>query len=217
MISLERIPGPLAPVYEKAARLAIETYYRPTAEEITARFNAGLLLDIGAGPGYLPIEIARRLPAARVVCLDLSRQLIQRARRNAQSAGVADRLEFIVGHAAVTPFEDDRFDMVISTGVLHSLRDPQAFFFEVRRVLKKNAQAWVYDPARVSGHIDVDRWKKSLTLRERFFLWLFKRIRIYKEATPLKKRQVEKMLVKTDFDGVDIETTRHEIRIRLQK
>lgn len=92
MISIERIPGPLAPVYEKAARLVIKTYYRPVAEEIVARFDAGLFLDIGAGPGYLPIEVARLSPAARVVCLDLSRQLMQRARRNAESASVASRL-----------------------------------------------------------------------------------------------------------------------------
>jgi ubiquinone/menaquinone biosynthesis C-methylase UbiE len=214
---MERIPGPLAPVYEKAARLAIETYYRPLAGEITAQFGAGLFLDIGAGPGYLPIEISRRSPAARVICLDLSRQLIRRARRNAQSAGVAERMAFTVGHAAMIPFGADRFDMVISTGVLHSLEDPRAFFVEVRRVLKKGAQAWVFDPARVTGHIDADRWKKSLTPRERFLLWLFKRIGIHKEARALKKQQVEDMLVRTDFDHIDIETTRHDIRIRLVK
>lgn len=217
MFSIERIPGPLASVYEKAARMAIESYYRRVAEEVVGRLGAGLILDIGTGPGYLPIEIARLCGNLRVVCVDLSRQLIRRARCNAVAAGVDGQLAYVVCQAAAAPFGAERFDMVISTGMLHSLKDPQGFFSEVQRVLKNGGEAWVYDPARVSGHIDVGRWKRSLTVRERFFLWLFKVLRIHKSAKPLQPRQVEEMLAHTAFAGVHIETSRHDIRIRLRK
>lgn len=107
--------------------------------------------------------------------------------------------------------------MVISTGMLHALRDPQGFFGEVRRVLRKDGEALIYDPARVSGHIDIGRWKRTLTLRERFFLWFFTRLGIHTPARPPQKRQVEAFLEKIDFAEVDIETTRDDIRIRLRK
>ena len=98
-IIIQRIPGPLAPLYEKATRMAIEGYYRRIAGEIASHLKEGIILDLGTGPGYLPIEIARMSPAIRVVGIDLGRTLIKMARANAIKAGVADRLDFRTGNA----------------------------------------------------------------------------------------------------------------------
>ena len=56
---IERIPGVLASTYEKATRLVIDTYYCEVAKEVVAHLDDGIILDIGTGPGYLPIEIAK--------------------------------------------------------------------------------------------------------------------------------------------------------------
>ena len=58
-LKIERIPGPLASSYEKATRLAIDLYYSKVADEIVSNFQQGLMLDLGTGPGYLPIEILK--------------------------------------------------------------------------------------------------------------------------------------------------------------
>ena len=66
-LRIERIPAVLATSYEKATRLAIESYYQQVAEEIVADFEEGALLDLGTGPGYLPVEIAKLSPAITIL------------------------------------------------------------------------------------------------------------------------------------------------------
>ena len=96
-LKIERIPGPLASSYEKATRLAIDIYYRKVAEEIVSTFKGGLLLDLGTGPGYLPIEIVKKSLDIKIIGIDLSRKLIQMAQQNAEKAGVSDRIDFQSG------------------------------------------------------------------------------------------------------------------------
>ena len=131
-IYVERIPGPFITLYEKAARMAIDTYYVPVAEEVVASLKGGHILDLGIGPGYLPIEIAKRSPHITVHGIDLSRGLIEKARLNASKAGVSRQLHFEVGNASRLKFDDGSFDMVISTGMFHTLKDPIKVLKECR-------------------------------------------------------------------------------------
>ncbi|MEJ2165145.1 MAG: class I SAM-dependent methyltransferase, partial [Desulfobacterales bacterium] len=79
LFKIERIPGVLASSYEKATQLAIDSYYSQVAEEIVSYFKEGTILDLGTGPGHLPVEILKRSPAIRIVGVDLSHKLIQMA------------------------------------------------------------------------------------------------------------------------------------------
>src|SRR6185436_20456875 len=54
------------------------------------------VLDIGAGAGLLGIYVAKRLPEARVVLVDSNARAAGCAKRNAERAGVADRVEVLV-------------------------------------------------------------------------------------------------------------------------
>lgn len=214
---IERIPGLLASSYEKATRLAIDIYYSKVAEEIVSCFKQGLILDLGTGPGYLPIEIVKRSSDIKIVGLDLSRILIQMAKRNSQNAGLADRLDFQFGNAARLRFDDSSFDMVLSTGMLHSLRDPVKVFKEIYRVLKKGGEAWIYDPAKIASYIDRKKWNASLTRRERFFLWVFTALNLLRPIKTFNREQVVEMIQATDFEILSIEEEKDEIKIRLRK
>jgi ubiquinone/menaquinone biosynthesis C-methylase UbiE len=216
-IKIERIPGPLASSYEKATRLAIDIYYHKVACEIVSRFTEGLILDLGTGPGYLPIEIVKSAPNIKIVGVDLSRKLIQMARENAQNAGFADRLDYQVGNSAKLRFDAAAFDMVLSTGMLHSLKDPVKVFREIYRVLKNGGQAWIYDPAKVAFYIDREKWRASLTHRERFFLWMFTSLRLLKPIKTYRRDQVVEMIRDIDFEIISIEEEKGEIKIKLRK
>ena len=48
----EAIPGWAVGIYERAARLAVDSYYAPLAQEIVAELTSGRILDVGTGPGY---------------------------------------------------------------------------------------------------------------------------------------------------------------------
>ena len=214
---IERIPGVLASTYEKATRLVIDTYYCEVAKEVADHLDGGIILDIGTGPGYLPIEIAKASSSIKIVGVDLSRRLIQIAQSNALKAGLADRLTFQTGNAAQLRFGNSSFDMVISTGMLHSLKNPVKVLQEIYRVLRAGREAWVFDPAKVISQVDRKRWKASLNQRERFFLWLFKLFGLHKPIKTYTREQAMALIEQTDFKHYRIDAVENEIRIKLQK
>jgi len=216
-LKIERIPGPLAPSYEKATRLAIDIYYKKVAAEIVSSFNEGVILDLGTGPGYLPIEILKKSSNIRIVGVDLSRRLIKMARENAQRAGLSDRLNFEFGDSSDLRFDEGEFDMVLSTGMLHSLKQPIKVFNEIYRVLKKSGEAWIYDPAKVAFYIDRDKWKASLSRWDRIFLQLFRAFGLLGPIKTYSPAQVREMLNSTDFEILSIEAQKDEIKIKLKK
>jgi ubiquinone/menaquinone biosynthesis C-methylase UbiE len=216
-LRIERIPCVLASSYEKATRMVIDSYYSQVAEEVSANLPGGIILDMGTGPGYLPIEIAKRSLNVRIIGIDLSRKLIKIARSNAVKAGLSDRLTFQPGNAGRLEFADSSFDMVISTGMLHSLKAPVKVIQEIYRVLKSGKEAWIFDPAKVASQVDRQKWKASLNLRERFFLLLFQLLGLHKPIKTYTREQATALIEKTNFKNYRIDALENEIRIKLQK
>lgn len=216
-IKIERIPGVLASSYEKATKLAVESYYHQVAEEVVSVFKEGLLLDLGTGPGNLPVEIIKLAPGIQIVGVDLSRQLIRMARARALKAGFSKRIVFEVANAAKLRFNDESFDMVISTGMLHSLKNPTKVLKEIYRVLKPGADAWILDPARITHYIDKSRWRASLNLRERFFLWLFGLLGLQKPIELYSRNEVVPKIEAAGFMSYTVDEGDGEIRIKLKK
>src|SRR5262245_24148157 len=126
------------------------------------------VLDIGCGTGTLAIAAARHIvPSGAVYGIDASPPMIARARRKAAKAGV--QVDFKVAVAENLPFPDGRFDVVLSTLMLHHLprKTRQQCAKEIRRVLKSGGRVLAVDfgrggghglPARFHrhGHVDVD-------------------------------------------------------------
>ncbi len=216
-IKYERIPAVLAPSYEKASRMVIDGYYSKVADEIVSHIRQGVILDLGTGPGYLPVEIVKRAPDINLTGVDLSRKLIHMARANAQKAGLSSQLSFEVGNSARLRFDDAVFDMVISTGMLHSLKNPVNVLTEINRVLKDGAEAWIYDPANVIQYINKKKWKASLNLRDRFFLWIFGLLGLHKPIAVYRKIDVVPMIEAAGFKKFEIKEGAREIRIKLTK
>ncbi|QDK43722.1 peptide chain release factor N(5)-glutamine methyltransferase [Bdellovibrio sp. ZAP7] len=81
---------------------------RPETEQIVEealawakdKDQAYTLLDLGTGTGCLGLSILKELPNAKLVSVDVSADAIAVAKRNAQSLGLADRVEFVNGDAS---------------------------------------------------------------------------------------------------------------------
>lgn len=217
---MEKIPGFMASAYNKAARIAISSYYGPLASEIASQLKSGIALDLGTGPGYLAIEIVKKTPDIRVDGIDLTPELIKYARENSIKAGVADRLHFGVMNAAELQFEDNSYDMVFSTGMLHVLRTPDRVtkvLKECYRVLKPRGEAWIYDPAKVCSGIDTRAWKASLTFREKFLYKLFAFYALFDPPHYYTQEEVTRIIAATGFNAYYIKQKDKEIRIKLRK
>jgi ubiquinone/menaquinone biosynthesis C-methylase UbiE len=119
--------------------------YRRLAAKTASVIQAGRVLEIGPGPGFIAIEIAKLLPEVQVVGLDLSETMIDIATGNAREHGVSERAVFREGDASAVPLEDESFDFVMSSGSLHHWEQPSRVFKEIHRVLKPGCRALISD------------------------------------------------------------------------
>jgi ubiquinone/menaquinone biosynthesis C-methylase UbiE len=108
----------------------------------------GQVLDVGTGTGSLAVEFARGMPGVKVVGLDLSDVALQLARHNAQESGMSSRVSFKKGDAEDMPFEDNAFDVVISSNTLHLVGNPVRMLDEVCRVLEPKGMFFISDLRR---------------------------------------------------------------------
>ncbi len=145
----EKIPCFAARLYDRIALGAIQTYYSEVAELITAYIHQGLVLDVGTGPGYLPIEIAKRAPQIKVVGVDSSRALVRIAQKNVDKERLSGRVRFVKCDGTRLKFANDSYDFVISTGSFHAWKNPVLVIDECFRVLKSGAEVWLLDPAQI--------------------------------------------------------------------
>jgi len=145
----EKIPDFAATMYVNLVKNAKTDFYRTVAKEIAEKIEARRdifnLMDIGTGPGFMLFEIAKLNPYLEMVGIDLSRKLIDFAKREAGKRSYGN-IFFEIGDANHLDFEDNVCDFVISSGVLHSLKNPIAAIKEWLRVLKPGHDLWIYDP-----------------------------------------------------------------------
>jgi len=94
------------------------------------------VLDVGCGAGF-DLIVARRIVGdeGRVCGIDLSSEMLSRARRNFAELGIAD-IETRQVESERFPYEDNSFDVVISNGVINLSPAKGELFGEIRRVLR---------------------------------------------------------------------------------
>ena len=98
-----------------------------------------VVLDIACGTGNAAIPAARQ--GARVTGLDLVPELLEAGRRKADDAGV--EIDWVEGDAEALPFEDESFDVAVSTiGIMFAPRH-QVAASELARMLKSGGRMGV--------------------------------------------------------------------------
>lgn len=108
-------------------------------------------LDMGCGRGALMAMLARLVPQGSVVGLDLWRTEDQSGNnpevtwRNLVTEGVADRCELKTGDMLAMPFEDNTFDLVVSSLAIHNI-DERDLRNHARRLQAVSEAARVLKP-----------------------------------------------------------------------
>lgn len=121
---------------------------RMFVRELKKHEPKGTIVDVGCGPGYLIEEIAREIPQAHVIGVDISQEMLTTASKNLSFLGLGQRAEFRKGEAQSLPFENESIEYVVSTLSLHHWSDPSRAFQEIYRVLKPKGQFLIFDVRR---------------------------------------------------------------------
>jgi ubiquinone/menaquinone biosynthesis C-methylase UbiE len=140
-----------------AAQAHLEQIDRTFVEHVARLFPnrepKGLALDLGCGPGQIPIMMAKRWPALRIVGLDAATHMIEQARKNAAEARVTISFQTFRAGANANgsgrlPFDTATFDLVTCNSVLHHLSAPLAALDEIARVAKPGGAVLLRDLRR---------------------------------------------------------------------
>ena len=105
----------------------------------------GRTLDIGTGPGHIPLLVCEKIPGATVVGIDLAARMLEIAERHRAASPHADRVELRQADAKGLDFPDASFDTVYSNTILHHIPDPLPFLREARRVLAPGGALLIRD------------------------------------------------------------------------
>ena len=103
------------------------------------------VVDLGSGAGFDCFLAAGRVgPEGRVIGVDMTPEMLERARENARKGGYAN-VEFRLGEIEALPVPDSSVDVVISNCVLNLSGDRPRVLAEVRRVLKPGGRVMISD------------------------------------------------------------------------
>ncbi len=149
---------------------------RAVAEAFLAHGGGeGLALDLGTGPGDIPILIAQRAPRVRFAAVDAARTMLSLAAARVARAGLGRRIALLAADVKHLPFGSACFDAVLSNTILHHIPRPDALLAEAWRVRRPGGALLIRDLCRPGSEADawrlVDLHAKGATTGQRRLLF----------------------------------------------
>lgn len=145
-------PHQIAGLLDNPLRRALEN---PSASVDAIGLGGGeSVVEIGPGPGFFSVEIARRLTTGRLVLFDIQPEMLDKARRKLDGVGYRN-VDFRGGSAdAELPFADAQFDAAFLAEVIGEVPDKDACLRSLARIVKPGGVLVFHesfpDPGRLS-------------------------------------------------------------------
>lgn len=102
------------------------------------------VVELGVGTGYFAVALAKKYKAAKVVGVDISFEMIQKFKENAEAQGITN-VFCVKSEENDTLLRDNFADVVYLINVYHELSDQRLFLEEARRILKKDGVILIID------------------------------------------------------------------------
>lgn len=125
------------------------------------------VVDVGSGSGVDVLIAAKRAGSTgRVIGVDMTRSMIEKATATLQTAGV-EHAWLVEGNAEDIPLDDNVADVVTSNGVINLVPDKGRAFSEIYRVLKTGGSIQIADivltkPVSESSKANAALWAECI-------------------------------------------------------
>jgi release factor glutamine methyltransferase len=123
-----------------------------------------LIVDLGTGSGCIAVNLALRLPGARVIATDSSNAALDVARANAERLGARDRIEFVQGDL-LTPLDERHLESAVD--VLAS--NPPYVSEDRPDLVQRVVSEWEPRAALFGGADGLDFYRRLLPDAPRYF------------------------------------------------
>jgi len=186
-----------------------------------------VVLDIGSGAGIDVILAAKRVgKRGKVIGLDMTPEMIEKAVKNAQKAGVEEMVEFRLGEMENMPIDDESVDWIISNCVINLSPDKERVFQEAYRVLKPGGRMLISDlvSSRLPQEIknDLSSWAGCVagTVEESEYLDIIRRAG-FEDVAVIDKVDFTEPLLSEGFAKISVDPSNppkiYSIKIRAVK
>ena len=116
----------------------IEATYDPQAMiALVPIHNDEKVADIGSGPGWLTIPLAKYLYSGKCYAVDVQEKMLDHVKEQAKKAGIGN-IETVVSKENQVPMDDESLDGVVFSNVLNEASKPKTLLKEGARLLKKS-------------------------------------------------------------------------------
>lgn len=106
------------------------------------------ILDLGTGTALIPIELCKSYRNCRVMACDAASHMLDQARYNLAAHDFNDRIELHQVDAKALPFQETKFDVVMSNSIIHHIPEPLAVLREAVRVTRPGGLLFFRDLLR---------------------------------------------------------------------
>lgn len=172
------------------------------AKEVDKYIHNGCsVLEVAPGPGYLAIELAK-LGNCRIIGLDISKDFVEIARRNAKEAGV--EVEFQQGSVVDIPFPDNTFDFIICTAAFKNFKEPVKALSQMYRVLTSGGTALIIDMNRRVSNQQIEDYTKNIGAKGVDKLFMKLMFKYFLRNGAYTKDELINLISKTAFKEYDI-------------
>jgi SAM-dependent methyltransferase len=133
------------------------------------KLSKGIAVDIGVGPGWLGMEMAK-ITDMKIIFLDISQESLDMAKRNVEALDVDNEVDFVQADVQAIPMGDNFADFIMSRGSIWFWKEPEKGLQEIYRILKPGGVAIVggglgrYLPASMRARLQ-DALKQGLIQR----------------------------------------------------
>jgi len=94
------------------------------------------VMELGSGPGYFGIKIAKRLTNGRLVLADIQQEMLNYAKKRIDKKGLRN-VDYYLCNGKTFQFEDNTFDRIFMVTVIGEVENKEEYMQGLHRILKK--------------------------------------------------------------------------------